>query len=55
MGLEGDCSLKVLSVIDPLLFCRSKAGAPALPFDDVDQRRCILFVCISPTGIGDVV
>lgn len=58
----GDGLRKVLSVIDPLLFCRCSPGrgvppllGAALPLDDADPRRDIRFVCMLPTSSGDVV
>ena len=48
----------VLSVMDPELFCRCGQPGPtvALPLDAADSRLCIIrFVCIEPTGSGDVV
>ena len=56
----GDGSRKVLSVIEPELFCRCRPGfcglLATLPCDDVEVRRWIIrFVCISPTGVGVVV
>ena len=54
---EGDCSRKVLSVMEPELPCRWSAPgrAAALPLDEMDPRRCVRFVCTSLTGVGEVV
>ena len=54
----GEGSLNDRSVIDPELFCRCNPPRTlglALPLEDVDPRRCIRLVCISPTGVGVVV
>ena len=57
VGLDGDWSLNVLSVIDPELPWRRRVPGPtvALPFDDTDAFRRIRFVCTSLTGVGLVV
>lgn len=55
-GRPGEGSLNVRSVIDPLLVLRKSPGrSGALPFDVVDPRLCMRFVCICPTGAGLVV
>ena len=55
-GRLGEGSLKVRSVIDPLLVLRRSPGrSGALPFDDKDPRLCMRLVCTCPTGAGLVV
>lgn len=56
--LPGDGERNVLSVIEPVLFCRCMAdgGRPAaLVFDALEDLRCMRLVCISPMGTGEVV
>ena len=57
----GEGVLKVLSVIDPELFCRCNPPGrctipPALPSEEFEACRWTMrFVCSSPTGTGLVV
>ena len=56
LPLPGEGLRKERSVMDPELFCLCRPGRciALLPFDEVDPRRTMRLVMVSPTGVGEV-
>lgn len=52
--LLGEGARKDRSVMEPELECLRRPGACALPLpcEDVEPRRTMRFVMVSPTGVG---